>query len=138
MISRQQEQYRSGPVSYHREQMKRRSKLGLFGGILLLAGAVAGMWIAGVFKTKPLVLKGAVITSDADPRRQLPIADAHIAIRLSSAVPPSDLSRLFRKESANAAPLAESKSDNAGFFPHTLHRDIRRGRSIIFQLSHPA
>jgi hypothetical protein len=118
--------------------MKRRSKLGLFGGILLLAGAVAGMWIAGVFKTKPLVLKGAVITSDADPRRQLPIADAHIAIRLSSAVPPSDLSRLFSKDSAGAAPLAESKSDNAGFFTLTLPRDIRRGRSVIFQLSHPA
>src|SRR5215469_17558197 len=138
MISRQQEQYRSGPVSYHREQMKRRSRLGLFVGILLLAGAVAGVWIGGVFKTKPLVLKGAVVTSDADPRRQLPVADARIAIRLSSAVPPSDLSRLFSMQSAGAAALAESKSDNAGFFTLTLPRDIRRGRSVIFQLSHPA
>jgi hypothetical protein len=115
--------------------MDRRSKVGVVVGILLLAGAVAGVWLSGVLKTKPLVLKGAVVTSDADPRRQLPVAGAHVVVRLSSSVPPSDLSRLFSTESA-AAPLAETTSDNSGYFALTLPRDIRRGRSISFEISH--
>src|SRR5215471_18553866 len=101
---RSQEQYRNARFVIIEGPMKRRSRTGLVVGILLLAGAVAGLWIAGVFKTKPLVLKGAVITENADPRRQLPVTDAHIAIRLSSAVPPSDLSRLFNTESTGTAP----------------------------------
>lgn len=105
---------------------------------ILLAGAVAGVWLGGVFRTKPLVLKGAVITGDADPRRQLPVAEAHVTIRLSSSVPPSDLSRLFSSENAGSAPLAETKSDNSGYFALTLPRDIRRGRSVTFEISHSA
>lgn len=104
-------------------------------GTLLLAGTVVGVWLSGVLKTKPLVLKGAVITSDTDPRRQLPVAGAHVSIRLSSAVPPSDLSRLFSIESAATAPLAEATSDNSGYFALTLPRDIRRGRSVTFEIS---
>ena len=87
---RREDEYRNGRFVIIEEPMKRGSRTGLVVGILLLAAAVAGLWIAGVFKTKPLVLKGAVITENADPRRQLPVTDAHIAIRLSSAVPPSD------------------------------------------------
>jgi hypothetical protein len=120
------------------EQMNRGSRIGIVVGILLLGGIVAGVWLSGVFKTKSLVLKGAVITNDADPRRQLPVADAHIAIRLSSAVSPSDLSRLFSIESAGSAPLAEATSDNAGYFTLTLPRDIRRGRSVTFEITHAA
>ena len=116
--------------------MHRRSKIGVVVGILLVAGAVIGVWFSGVLKTKPLVLKGAVVTSDADPRRQLPVAGARVSIRLSSSVPPSDISRLFNIESAGPAPLAEATSDNSGYFTLTLPRDIRRGRSISFEVSH--
>ncbi|MGZ6317031.1 MAG: carboxypeptidase regulatory-like domain-containing protein, partial [Anaerolineales bacterium] len=87
-------------------------------------------------KTKPLVLRGAVITNDADPRRQLPVAGAHVSIRLSSSVPPSDLSRLFTIEGSGSAPLAQATSDNSGLFSLTLPRDIRRGRSVTIEASH--
>jgi hypothetical protein len=116
--------------------MNRRSRIGVVVGILLLAGAIAGVWLSGVFKTKPLVLKGAVITNDTDPRRQLPVAGARVSIRLSSSVPPSDLSRLFSVETAGSAPLAEATSDNSGYFALILPRDIRRGRSVTFEISH--
>lgn len=118
--------------------MHRRSKIGIVVGILLLAGAVIGVWVSGVLKTKPLVLKGALVTNDTDPRRQLPVAGARVSVRLSSSVAPSDLSRLFSIESAGSAPLAEATSDNSGYFAITLPRDIRRGRSISFEISHPS
>ncbi|MBV9484310.1 MAG: carboxypeptidase regulatory-like domain-containing protein [Acidobacteria bacterium] len=117
--------------------MKRGSRIGIV-AILLLAGIVIGSWLSGVFKTKSLVLRGAVLTNDPDPRQQLPVADARIAIRLSSAVPPSDLSRLFSLENTGPAPLAEAKSDNRGYFTLTLPRDIRRGRSVTFEVTHSA
>ncbi len=119
------------------ERMNRGSRIGIVAGLVLLGAAVAGVWLSGVFKTKPLVLKGAVITNEADPRRQLPVADAKVVIRLSSAAP-SDLARIFSIESATTAPLAEANSDNAGFFTLTLPRDIRRGRSITFEVTQPA
>jgi hypothetical protein len=118
------------------EQMSRGSRIGVVAGILLLAGTIAGVWFSGVLKTKPLVLKGAVITKDSDPRRQLPVAGARVSIRLASSVPPSDLSRLFSIESAGSTPLAVAQTDNAGYFSLTLPRDIRRGRSVTFEISH--
>lgn len=118
--------------------MTRGSRIGIVVAILLVAAAVIGVWLSGVLKTKPLVLKGAVITNDTDPRRQLPVAGARVSIRLSSSVPPSDLSRLFSIESAGSAPLAVATSDNAGYFALTLPRDIRRGRSVTFEISHPS
>ena len=118
--------------------MKRPSKVGVVWGILLVAAAVIGVWLSGILKTKSLVLKGAVVTNDTDPRRQLPVAGARVSVRLSSSVPPSDLSRLFSSENAASAPLAVATSDNAGYFALTLPRDIRRGRSIAFEISHPS
>lgn len=105
--------------------------------VLVLAAVVLAVWFSGVFKTKPLVLRGAVITRDADPRKQLPVADARITIRLASSVPPSDLSRLFSLENAGGKPLAQASSDNSGLFTLTLPRDIRRGRSVTFEITHP-
>jgi hypothetical protein len=55
---------------------------------------------------------------------------------LAAPVPVSDLSRLFSLENAGSAPLAQTTSDNSGYFALTLPRDIRRGRSIAFEISH--
>jgi hypothetical protein len=116
--------------------MHRGSKITVIVGILVVAGAILGVWLSGALKTKPLVLKGAVVTNDTDPRRQLPVAGARVSIRLAAPVPVSDLSRLFSLENAGSAPLAQTTSDNSGYFALTLPRDIRRGRSIAFEISH--
>jgi hypothetical protein len=118
--------------------MKQRASMGIVVTVLLIAATVLGLWLSGVFKTKPLALRGAVITDDTDPRRQLPVAGAHVAIRLSSSMPPSDLSRLFSTEAGATAPLAEAIADNSGMFTLTLPREIRRGRSVTFQVTHSA
>jgi hypothetical protein len=124
-------------LSWEKQKMNRGSRFGIL-LIILLAGTMVGLWLAGVFKTKPLLLKGTVVTGDPDPRRQLPVSDAHIAIRLAPAVPSSDLSRLFSLDQAGSTPLAEATSDSRGYFVLTLPRDIRRGRSVVFEITHPA
>lgn len=109
--------------------MRRRSKIAVILVILALAGA--GVYFAGVFKTKPLTLKGAVITRDPDPRRQLPVSDVHVTVRLETG---SEVSSLFNI--SKQLPLGEAVSDNSGFFSVTLPKDIRRGRAIRFEVSH--
>jgi hypothetical protein len=104
--------------------------------LVLLAVAAAGLWLSGIFKRKSLVLKGAVITNNTDPRRQQPIADANVAIRLSSSASNSRLSRLFSLNTSAASPLAEASSDSSGFFSITLPKEIRHGESIIFDVRH--
>jgi hypothetical protein len=112
--------------------MRRRSKIAVILVILALAGA--GVYFAGVFKTKPLTLKGAVITRDPDPRRQLPVSDVHVIVRLETG---SEVSSLFNiSNTSKQLPLGEAVSDNSGFFNVTLPKDIRRGRAIRFEVSH--
>lgn len=101
--------------------------------VLLLAAALVVVWVSGVFQKKSLVLKGAVITQNPDPRRQQPVSGAQISVRLLSAA--SDLSSLFSSQPTEA-PLAEAVSDNSGFFTITLPKDIRRGRTIVFEVRH--
>lgn len=113
--------------------MKRGAKILV--GIVVLAVVGAGVYLAGVFQTKPLTLKGAVVTSDSDPRRQQPVSDAHIVVRLASSG--GETSGLFSLTGASqASPLAEATSDNEGSFTLKLPKDIRRGRRITFELTH--
>jgi len=112
--------------------MRRRSKVVVI--LLILAVAAAGVYFAGVFKTKALTLKGAVITRDPDPRRQLPVSDAHVIVRLASGG--SEVTSLFSiSNPGKQLPLAEAIADNSGFFSLKLPKDIRRGRAIRFEVS---
>lgn len=68
-------------------------------------------------KQKPVMLRGAVIVADADPRKQLPIGGVSV--------------------SADHLQGIDSKSDSAGFFTLTLPRPVRRGHPIVFHFRHP-
>jgi hypothetical protein len=91
--------------------------------IAILLGATAGLGILMavlivIHREKPIVLKGAVIRQDPDPRKELPIADVEIT-------------------EVNGLALGSAKSDSSGFFSLTLRPLLRRGRPITLQLRHP-
>jgi hypothetical protein len=113
---------------------RRKIRIGM-AALLLIATAGAILWLSGVFQKKSLILKGAIVTNDPDPRRQQPIAGAHIAVRLPSAEH-TGLSRLFKTKPADTLPLAEANSDSSGFFSISLPKEIRRGNAIIFDVHH--
>ena len=104
---------------------------------VLTASAVILMIVSGIFRRKPLTMKGAVIRRDADPRRELPIADARIVVtnRLAPNTGKSDISDFFSLNSKDGK-LGEATSDASGYFSITLPKDVRRGRAITFELNH--
>lgn len=68
-------------------------------------------------KQKPVTLHGAVIVSDTDPRKQLPIGGVEI--------------------SAEETTTSIAKTDSSGFFALTLPKPVRRGRPILLHFRHP-
>jgi hypothetical protein len=104
---------------------------------ILTAASVILVIVSGVFRHKPVTLKGAVIRRDADPHREIPIADAHIVVTnpLPGTTGKSDLSDLLGLTGKQSV-LGETRSDASGFFTITLPRDVRRGRAISFELMH--
>lgn len=84
------------------------------GVTLLITAAAIGIvrWEA----RKPISLQGAVTVRDADPRKELPIADVRI--------------------STSDEPPVTAKSDASGFFRLTLARGVRRGRPITLHFRH--
>jgi hypothetical protein len=82
---------------------------------LLITGAAVAFvrWEA----RRPVTLQGAVMVGDADPRKELPIADVEI--------------------STSDQPPVTAKSDSSGFFRLTLARGVRRGRPVALHFRHP-
>jgi hypothetical protein len=84
--------------------------------VLLLAAAT---WYGIRYKKRqPLVLKGAVISEDADPRKELPLAD--VQVTAGSGMAPG----VF-------------KSDSSGLFSLVLRRGAKRGQPITLSFQHP-
>ena len=82
---------------------------------------VAGVIIAAILltrpHTRPMTLRGAVVRQDADPTKELPLADVEIAA-------------LY-----NGAGIGEGKSDASGAFTVILRTRIWIGRPVTLQLS---
>jgi hypothetical protein len=104
----------------------------------LTAAVVILFIVSGVFRRKALTLRGAVIRRDADPRRELPVADVTINITNRQLANPrqSDLATLFNLNSGETPVLGEAKTDASGFFSITLPKDVRRKQAITFELNH--
>ena len=79
----------------------------IFAGILLLRR-----------HNRPMMLRGAVIRQDTDPKRELPIAEVEI------------------EAIANGSVIGDGKSDSSGFFAIGLRTGIRPGRPITLRLRH--
>jgi len=85
--------------------------------IASVAGGVAAVLIA-VHRAQPITIKGAVLSADDDPQKQLPIADVQIT-------------------GINGSAASSSKSDASGFFTLTLRRGLRRRQPLMLQFRHP-
>jgi hypothetical protein len=74
--------------------------------------------VLAVRKARPIVIKGSVLSEDADPNKQLPIADVQIT-------------------GTNGSMVSSCKSDSLGFFSLTLRRGLRRRQPLTLQFRHP-
>jgi hypothetical protein len=104
---------------------------------ILTAASVILVIVSGVFRHKPVTLKGAIIRRDADPHREIPIADARIVVtnRPPAAAGKTDLTDFFGLNGKQSM-LGETRSDASGFFSIKLPQDVRRGRAITFDVMH--
>jgi hypothetical protein len=73
--------------------------------IATLAGVLAAVLVA-IHKARPITIKGAVLSEDGDPQKQLPIADVQIT-------------------GTNGSAISSCKSDSSGSFSLTLRRGLR-------------
>src|SRR6202451_3578367 len=82
-----------------------------------LAGALTAVLVA-IHKAQPITIRGAVLSQDADPQKQLPIADVQIT-------------------GTSGLAVSTAKSDASGFFSLTLRRGLRRRQPVALQFRHP-
>src|SRR5882724_615886 len=87
------------------------------GGVVVLVAIVVGI-LASRPRTRPLSLAGAVMRQDADPKKELPLADVAVA-----AV-------------SNESVIGNGKSDASGFFSIALRTRLWIGRSVMLQFRH--
>ena len=85
--------------------------------ILLLAGAAVAMWGVRYVKNRTTTLRGAVITANPDPRKQLPISGAEIT-------------------ATDGISVVKSNSDSSGLFAIALRKRIFRGHLITLRFHH--
>ncbi len=85
---------------------------------LVLAGLMVLAIVLTRPHTRPLTLRGAVIRQDADPTKELPLADVDIAAL------------------SNGSVIGEGKSDASGFFTVTLRTRLWIGRPVMLQFRH--
>ncbi len=82
-----------------------------------LAGALAAVLVA-IHRAQPITIKGAVLSQDPDPQKQLPIADVEIT-------------------GTDGSTVRSAESDSSGFFSLTLRRGLRRRQPLTLHFRHP-
>src|SRR5580765_8302770 len=97
--------------------MTRTHRIELWLALLAAVTVVAVLTLLRWQKQKAVTLRGAIVVSDTDPRKQLPIGGVSI--------------------SADEMQGIGAKSDSSGFFSLTLPKPIRRGHPIVMHFRHP-
>ena len=85
--------------------------------ILLLAGAAVAAWGVRHVRNRVLTLRGAVITANVDPRKQLPIEGVEIT-------------------ATDGISVVRTASDSSGLFTVALPKRIFRGHLITLRFRH--
>jgi hypothetical protein len=96
--------------------MSRNSKVATI-FILLLAGVAVAVWGVRQVKNRTTTLRGAVITANPDPRKQLPISGAEIT-------------------ATDGISVVKTASDSSGLFSIVLRKRIFRGHLITLRFRH--
>jgi len=98
--------------------MTRGRKIAVWTLVIATLGGVLTAVFVAIHKARPITIKGAVLSEDADPQKQLPIADVQIT-------------------GMNGSAVSSCKSDPSGFFSLTLRRGLRRRQPVTLQFRHP-
>jgi hypothetical protein len=85
--------------------------------VVLIAAAIVSFFWVRHLKRRTITITGAVITKNADPRKELPIAGVSVTAT----------DGLF---------VASSRSDSSGLFTVTLRRRILRGQPVTLRFRH--
>ena len=98
--------------------MNSRRKIAIWAFVIAtFAGVIAAVLVA-VRKAQPITIKGAVLSEDADPQKQLPVADVQIT-------------------GTSGLAVSSGKSDASGFFSLTLRRGLRRRQPLTLKFRRP-
>ncbi len=93
-------------------------KLILGAAAVVVAGGIVAAMLLIRPHTRPMSLGGAVIRQDADPKKELPLADVEI------------------KAVANGSVIGDGKSDASGLFTIMLRTRLWIGRPVTLQFRH--
>jgi hypothetical protein len=96
--------------------MSRKGKIATI-VILLLAGAAAAVWGVRYVRNRTTTLRGAVITANSDPRKQLPIGGVEIT-------------------ATDGISVVKGTSDSSGLFTIALRKRIFRGHLVTLRFRH--
>jgi len=100
------------------DSMTRWRKIAIWTLVIATLGGVLAAVLVAVHKARPITIKGAVLSEDADPQKQLPIAEVQIT-------------------ATNGSAVSSCKSDAAGYFSLTRRRGRRRRQPVTLQFRHP-
>src|SRR6185312_15254170 len=94
--------------------MAKGNKLPTLGLIILLAAGVGAVFLRQAVRRKPVILRGAIVTENSDPQKQLPVGDVVVS-------------------TTNDNISQSVKSDSSGLFDLTLPTAVRRGTPLTLQ-----
>jgi len=97
--------------------MNWRRKTAIWAFVLAVVAGVLVAALVAVRKAQPITIRGAVLSEDADPQKQLPIGDVQIT-------------------GTDGGAVSSSKSDSSGFFTLVLRRGLRRRQPVTLQFRH--
>lgn len=84
---------------------------------IVVLGILATAAIVFFYRRQPVTLRGAVVQSDRDPNKQLPLADVQIT-------------------AINSLGSGSAQSNSSGFFRLTLPKGLQRRQSVVLQFRH--
>jgi hypothetical protein len=93
-------------------------KIAVWALVIVALGSVLAVVLVTVRKARPIVIRGAVLSEDTDPQKQLPIADVQVT-------------------GTNGLMVSSCKSDSTGLFSLTLRRGLRRRQPVTLRFRHP-
>lgn len=98
--------------------MASRRKIAAWAFGIAIVATIVTLLVVAIRKARPVTLKGAVLSEDADPQKQEPIADVEIT-------------------GSNGYAVSKTTSDNTGFFSLTLPKELRIRQSVKLRFRHP-
>ena len=97
--------------------MRGKRKVGLVVVIMLLIGAAVGVWGVRYVRNRTTTLRGAVITANSDPRKQLPVGGVEIT-------------------ATDGISVVRTSSDPSGLFAVALRKRIFRNHLVTLRFRH--